>query len=111
MFEKLNLTQKEIIFRALKAMVESNSGIGFHNADQGHPFYLTGAAGSPNTFPDSDGPDTNSVFKMLSELSRDFKDNDYTRFNWWYDFSEWKSFCKFAVDAYNRHKGSKPSWT
>lgn len=110
MFEKFNLTQKEIIYRALKAMVDSNSGIGFHNADQGNPFYVAGAGDLPKPFPDADGPDTNVVFKMLSELSRDFKKSDYTGFTWWYDFSEWKSFCKFAVDAYNRNKGSKPSW-
>lgn len=109
MFEKFNLTQKEIIFRALKTMVESNSGIGFHNADQGHPFYRTGTSDHPSMFPDADGPTTNPVFVMLSELSRDFKHLDYTKFIWWYDFSEWKNFCKFAVDAYDRNIGATPS--
>jgi hypothetical protein len=41
---------------------------------------------------------------MLSNLSKELKEQgiEEYRFIWWYDFSEWKDFCKFAVDIYNK---------
>jgi len=44
MFENLNLSQKQLIYQGLKAMVEHGSEAGFvglHNNDPGHPIYLT----------------------------------------------------------------------
>ena len=100
MFKKLDMNQKQIVFQALKRLVESASGIGFHNHDQGHPFYSSGAEGKTDAFPDGDSPKENDMYKMLSELSRDFKAHDQTGYVWWYDFSEWQDFCKFAYDAH-----------
>lgn len=100
MFEQFDMLQKQLVFQALKRMVESASGIGFHNQDQGHPFYMEGAKGEPDAFSKDDSPERNNMYKMLSELSRDFKANDETAYVWWYDFSEWQDFCKFAYDAY-----------
>jgi len=105
MFEKFDLRQKQYIFQALKMMIESSSGIGFHNKDQGHPFYNVGAEGEKYPATDADGPKKNQLYKMLSELSGDFKANNETGYVWWYDFSEWRNFCKFAYDAYSRKRG------
>ena len=99
--------EKEFTYRGLKSLIESKSGAGFHNADKGHPVYVLGAAGvSQETlqFWDyADSPEKNTLFKMLSKLSKEFKElriEDF-HFVWWYDFSEWRDFCKFAVDVYN----------
>lgn len=101
MFDKLGYTEKELIFRALRCLIEFGDGTGFQNNDRCHPFYYAGAIGS--TFGVSNGqknPENNALFKMLSALSRDFKDiPDITDLNWWNDFSEWQDFCKFAVAA------------
>jgi len=72
MFEKFDLGQKQILFQALKRMIDSDAGIGFHNQDQGHPFYAVGAKDGSYPSTDADGPDKNNLYKLLSELSRDF---------------------------------------
>jgi len=74
----------------------------------GHPVYLLGAQGITDaSWEYADAPEKNFLFKMLSKLSRELKKNgiEELRFIWWYDFSEWKDFCKFAVDIYNQRKG------
>lgn len=106
MFERFDFGQRSLIFQGLKALIESENGIGFHNADKGHPIYALGAEGKHfGGLSDGDGPETNILFKMLSELSLSFKKESNTGFIWWYDFSEWQDFCKFAVESYrkNRH--------
>ena len=35
--------EQYLIFEALVRAIETNSGIGFHNDDQGHPAYRAGA--------------------------------------------------------------------
>ena len=57
----------------------------------------------------ADSPEKNLLFKMLSKLSKELKQLDIEEscFIWWYDFSEWRDFCKFAIDIYDRKKGYK----
>jgi hypothetical protein len=105
--------EKEYIYRGLKSLIESGSGAGFHNADLGHPVYRIGAAEtSPEVLKEweyADSPEKNLLFKMLSRLSKELKQSDIEemRFIWWYDFSEWRAFCKFAINVYDRKKGYK----
>ena len=99
------LEDLELLFKSLKAQIESAEGSGFHNKDQGHPFYAMPAAGKAWPEAYADGPETNRLYRLLAEICRILKANDYTEFNWWYDFSEWQSFCKFAVDAHNKKRG------
>ncbi len=109
MFENLPMVVKEDIFVGLKALIESkkyNSSC-FHNGDLGHPVYTLGAngvpwpsEGNPSDAPDS--PENNHLFKMLSELSIEFKESEYTGNIWWYDFSDWQKFCTFVVDVYHK---------
>jgi hypothetical protein len=104
MFENFHSLQCFLIFQALKSLIESENGAGFYNADKGHPIYVLGAKGKHYPeMTDGDGPDTNNLFKMLSELSRRFKKEYGTGYVWWYDFSEWQDFCKFAVESYQRN--------
>jgi hypothetical protein len=95
-------------YQGLKSLIESGSGTGFHNADLGHPVYVMGATGElDESWEYADSPEKNNIFKMLSKLTKELKELGIEKygFKWWYDFSEWKDFCKFAVDVYNRQRG------
>ncbi len=97
--------QKQYYYQGLKTLIENGRGTGFHNADMGHPVYLLGAKGiSDASWEYADSPEKNLLFKMLSKLSLELKEQGIEGFGfiWWYDFSEWKDFCKFAVNIYNK---------
>ena len=61
----------------------------------------------PEMWEYADSTKRNRLFKKLSILSKDLKRMGIEEFKfvWWYDFSEWKDFCKFAVDVYNKRRG------
>ncbi len=105
--------EKEYTYLGLKSLIESGSGAGFHNADLGHPVYRIGASDAPvemlKDWEYADSPEENLLFKMLSRLSEELKQSgiEDLHFTWWYDFSEWKSFCRFATDVYDRKRGYK----
>jgi integrase len=104
MFEDLEYAQLELIYLGLKSLIESGSGHGFHNSDMGHPVYLLGTKGKiDEEFGDS--PRQNDLFQLLSGLSKKLKAYRADEFNWWYDFSNWQDFCKFAVLAYRKRHG------
>jgi hypothetical protein len=103
MFENFSFSQMSLIYLGLKGLIESKSGNGFHNKDMGHPVYQMGSRGeSPKETEYADSPDKNTLFKMLSEISIKMKDEGYNpaQYTWWYDFSTWENFCKFAVEIY-----------
>lgn len=97
-------------YQGLKALIESGNGAGFHNADLGHPVYRMGASDtSPEMLRDweyADSPQKSVLYKMLSRLSKELKEAgiEELRYVWWYDFNEWKDFCKFAIDVYDRKR-------
>lgn len=98
-------SKKQYYYQGLKSLIELGSGTGFHNADMGHPVYLLGAKGiSDAGWEYADSPEKNLLFNMLSKLSVELKELGIIEygFTWWYDFSEWKDFCKFAVNIYNK---------
>jgi len=98
------------VYQGLKALIESGNGDGFHNADLGHPVYRMGASdASPEMLRDweyADSPQKNNLYKMISRLSKDLKEAgiEELRFIWWYDFSEWKDFCKFVIGVYDKKR-------
>ena len=51
---------ESVCFRALVEMIESNSGVGFVNADQGHPAYAMGRRGKIDAVAGGDGPEGQS---------------------------------------------------
>lgn len=98
---------EQLRYRGLKSLIEQGGGEGFHNADLGHPVYVLGAKGIVEaSLSYADSPEKNLLFKELSDLSKRLKERGAGRvgFTWWYDFSEWKDFCRFAVDVYRRKK-------
>lgn len=100
--------QKQYIYQGLKSLIESGDGTGFHDADLGHPVYVVGANGLDDSawVLYADSPSKNTLFKTLSELSKELKESgiEDLRMSWWYDFGDWKDFCKFALDVYEKKK-------
>ena len=54
----------------------------------------------------ADSPGKNVLYKLLSKLSKELKETGIgnSGFVWWYDFTEWKDFCKFAIDVYDKKR-------
>lgn len=86
-----------IIYDALIHSIDTNSGIGFHNNDQGHIAYLTGAKDGSHDYEQwGDSPENNRLFKMLVCLSGDRGDSHSAQIR------NWREFCERAYNAY-RH--------
>ena len=92
------------IYQALMHAVERNSGIGFHNTDQGHPDYTLAANGEPAVRP-ADGPESNRVFQMLRELSH--SDEIRSLYPGRPRIETWQDFCLLAVNAFRRDTGGE----
>jgi hypothetical protein len=90
-----------LVYKALIRMVESNSGTGFHNSDQGHPDYAGPAQGTSMRLANSDGPDTNDLFKLLRDLSKEYGGEHGPR------IATWEEFCQLAYNAYLKDVGRK----
>ncbi len=98
MLSDLSGVEKEIIFKALVHMIDSNTGTGFINADQGHPAYIAGASSriySGETGKWGDTPERNILFKLVSSLCEQLPGIEP-------DLSTWERFCSFATEAFNR---------
>lgn len=97
-------------YLGLKSLIESGTGAGFHNADMGHPVYHLGASdASPEMLKDweyADSPEKSLLYKMLSQLSKELKEAgiEELHYVWWYDFSEWRDFCKFVIGIYDKKR-------
>ena len=90
-------TEKYLIYTALVRAIETNSGLGFHNSDQGHPAYRAGAKDGDEVDPIwGDSPEKNELFKLLLSFETLHKGETGP------DLSTWQKFCAFAVDAYDR---------
>ena len=89
-------TNWRIVYDALIHAVKTNSGIGFHNRDQGHPAYLAGAEdGSRDS---GDSPEENDLYKMLIRLSEKYGIESGVR------ITNWRQFCELAVKGYKENR-------
>ncbi len=106
MFQNVPMAEKELIYMGLKKLISANTGQGSRNGDQGHPIYILGSKGQlPEDDPDL--PGKHVLFKMLRELSDDFKAKGHTGEAWWYDFSSWGNFSKFALESFKKCEGKR----
>ena len=80
-----------IMFDAIVEMIASNSGVGIHNCDQGHPTYRLGTKGIGH----GDGPDQSRLFQTLKRFDR--KHHRTIR-----DLSNWDKFCELVVSGVQR---------
>jgi hypothetical protein len=87
-----------IVYDALIHAIRTNSGIGFHNADQGHPAYLLGCEGKSDYHELGDSPEENKLYQLLIGLSESLGDSAQPPIRTWQDF------CRLAVDSYKRSK-------
>jgi hypothetical protein len=88
-----------IIYDALIHAIKTNSGIGFHNRDQGHPAYVIGASdGTRDRDTWGDSPDRNSLYKMLLDLSETYGKSHGIQ------ITNWRSFCLLAYESYQKAK-------
>jgi hypothetical protein len=109
MFENLDYSARETIYRGLLRLVKTNTGIGFlNNADQGHPTYVLGAQGKPGICENDDNPEKNTLYKMMRELSETLKHDECDTLEVCenYVFS-WQDFCKMATEGYQQARGQK----
>ena len=90
--------EKYLIFKALVRIIETNTGTGFLNEDQGHPAYTLGAQGKVDPVAGGDSPEKNRLFKLIASFDQGFQDEGP-------DLSTWEKFCAFAVIAFNRSRG------
>ncbi len=105
-FGSLDYFDKQTIYEGLVKLVKTNSGVGFHNTDQGHPVYMIGKEGDIDYEAWGDSPEHNRLFKMMHTLSvelceAEIDDSSETPE---YIFS-WSDFCIMAYNAYEKHKG------
>lgn len=86
-----------VCFRALVEMIDSNSGVGFVNADQGHPAYAMGRHGKIDELAGGDAPEHNRLFKILQRFAPEHHEQIQ-------DLRTWPKFCSFAFAAYRRSR-------
>jgi len=105
MFENLRDVERVVIYKGLKALIDSNDNSEFHNADRGHPVYVLGSKGKVDSqLKSADSPETNLLFKMITELTEHLRGTNATSYKWWYDFGDWEKFCKYIVSTYEKRK-------
>lgn len=89
---KIEIRIASVCFQALVEMIDSNSGVGFVNADQGHPAYAMGRRGKIDAVAGGDGPKTNTLFKLLQRFPPVLHEQIQ-------DLRTWPKFCSFAFRA------------
>ncbi len=104
MFEGLSPSERHLIYESLLHAVKSNSGIGFANADQGHPAYRVGRDGKHDYQTFGDSPDHNKLFKMMHALSVAANETDESFTASGELVFSWADFCRLATDAYDQHR-------
>ncbi len=104
MIESLPNNAKYLVYEALIHAIDTNSGIGFHNADQGHPAYRVGADGKIDESAWGDSPDKNHLYRLLRELSMYFVKHEEERPSSGPLILTWEDFCRRAIQAYEEKK-------
>jgi hypothetical protein len=104
MFDSLSYADQFMVYEGLFSLVTSNSGIGFANADQGHPAYVMGSKGVIDYEAWGDHPDRNRLFQMMHQLSVSLNEHESDRPTTTEYVFAWSDFCRIAVEAYNNQR-------
>ena len=83
-----------LLYDCIVHAVKTNSGIGFHNRDQGHLIYA-GVAIEITDETLGEVPDDQELFSMLNRLAGIINKDTQTEVK----VFTWPEFCKMAVDA------------
>lgn len=104
-FSLLSFSEKQIVYLGLLELVKGNSGVGFHNCDQGHVAYAIGRDGTYDDKTWGDSPERNKLFRMMHTLSVDLSEAELDRSAEISDYVfSWSDFCTLAYQAYEEHK-------
>jgi hypothetical protein len=104
-FAGFDFSDKQLLYRGLLSLVQSNSGFGFCNNDQGHPAYKIGRDGTVNYAQWGDSPDRNRLFRLMHALSVELSEAEIDSSSELGDYVfSWADFCILAYSAYERHK-------
>ncbi len=103
MFENFDFHYRRTIYQSLLNSVRTNTGIGFHDHDQGHlAAYLHSSALKPGVDKSTGWPEYNELYIMMKELSDSLKDCEDFEAN---DLITcWTDFCLMAVEGYNKRR-------
>ena len=86
-----------LLYDCIVHAIKTNSGIGFHNRDQGHLIYAGGAIEiTDETL--GEVPDDHELFSMLNRLAGIINKDSQTGVK----VFSWPEFCRMAVDATKR---------
>lgn len=111
-FSSLNIRSYALLYKGLLALIDSESGYGFHNQDKGHPAYRMQP---PNYKQWGDDPEHNQLFQLLMSLKDKIEQTMKKFRERWGDFDikekdvikSWEEFCEWALKAYNKHRELK----
>ncbi len=104
-FDGLDARSRYLLYAALLHVVKSNSGIGFANADQGHPAYRVGANEGKYDFDAyGDSPESNRLFQMMHSLSVRMNEEAESFESSLELVFSWQDFCHIAVEAHDKTK-------
>ncbi len=104
-FAGFDFFEKQLLYRGLLSLVQSNSGFGFCNNDQGHPAYAIGRDGKFDYDQWGDSPDRNTLFKLMHTLSVELSEAEIDSSSEIGDYVfSWADFCILAYSAYERAK-------
>lgn len=85
--------------------IRGGSGKGFCNCDMGHPSYRMGSkCGAEEKINDptwGDGPEKNSLYKLLKSLHSEMAKRGIVVAR---PISMWKDFCSLAIEVYDEKK-------
>ena len=103
--DSLEPLDRYVLYTALLHAVESNSGIGFCNSDQGHLAYRVGAKEGKFDYESyGDSPERNRLFKMMHALSVRMNEDAESFDSTLELIFSWQDFCRIAVTAYDKTK-------
>lgn len=93
-FLQLLPSDARLLYESLIHAIKTNSGIGFHNHDQGRPINAGGAA-QINDATLGEPSDDNELFSLVNRLAQIINKDSQTGVKVY----TWPEFCKMAVDA------------
>lgn len=106
-WEIIPFTERQYIYKGLLSLVQSNSGIGFCNNEQGHPAYAIGREGKFDYIAWGDSPEKNKLFKIMQALSLSLCESEIDESSETTDYVfDWSGFCHLAYAAYEKSKSN-----
>lgn len=97
---QLTPLQEYFVYEALVHALQTNSGIGFHNSDQGHPAYVVGRDGHSDYHTWGDSPEENEVYQLMVKLTNALGESARP------PVRNWADFCQLATEGYRESKAT-----